>query len=374
MLLLFAAFFSSLLLILLIIRYRHLHVHLSGDHDLKGPQKFHYGSTPRIGGLGLYAALWIANLFAYFKDRSLGIFFSLILVSAFPVTVAGFTEDITKRIGVKVRLIAGIVSGALFLYAFTITSIRIGVWGLDALFLNLWVTAIFLCIACAGLANAYNMIDGFNGLASMAGIISTTAIAFVGFKVGDLSIAYTALMLIGAILGFFICNYPKGLIFLGDGGAYLIGFIIAAISILIVHRNPGVSPWFALLVNAYPIFETIFTIWRRTIHQGRNPALPDKAHFHSLIYRQILRHAYGMGQKNPNIQKSDNHYLNNSKTSPYLWFVTSIGAIPAFLFWEKTPLLIACSVLFTAIYIYLYCTIAQRHKPYWLITDSSKDK
>lgn len=368
MILLFASFFSSLLLILGIIRYKHLHEHFSGDHDLSGPQKFHQESTPRIGGLGIYAAMWIANLVAYLKDPALGIFLGLILIAAFPVSATGLTEDITKRVGVKVRLLAGFISGALLLYLFTITSIRIGVWGLDAIFLNFWVAGIFLCIACAGLANAYNIIDGFNGLASMVGIISTAAITFVAFKVGDLTLVYLALILIGAIMGFFIWNYPRGLIFLGDGGAYLIGFVIAALSILLVHRNPTVSPWFALLVNAYPIFETLFTIWRRSVHQGKNPGLPDGAHFHSLIYRRVLRWAYAMDRHSANTQEPHHHYLHNAKTSPYLWLISSIGVIPALLFWQRTPLLIASFVLFIAIYLYCYSAIVKRRRPWWLST------
>ena len=84
----------------------------------------------------------------------------------------------------------------------------------------------------------------------MIGVISTATIAIVAFKVGDFELVYTALIFIGSLLGFFIWNYPKGLIFLGDGRAYLIGFVIAALPMQLAHRNPGVSPWFALLVNA----------------------------------------------------------------------------------------------------------------------------
>lgn len=363
---LFTAFFSSILLILFIIRYRHLHEHLSGDHDLNGPQKFHQGSVPRIGGLAVYVALWITVFVAYLKNPALAVFLGLILIAAFPVTAIGLTEDMTKRIGVKPRLIAGFISGALLLYFFTITSIRIGVWGFDAIFLNVWVAAIFLSFACSGLANAYNIIDGFNGLASMVGIISTVAIAFVASKVGDLVLVYGAIIFIGALLGFFIWNYPRGHIFLGDGGAYLIGFVIAALSILLVHRNPGVSPWFALLVNSYPIFETLFTIWRRLVHQGKNPGLPDGAHFHSLIYRRILRCAHANRQVSINILKPHHHYLFNANTSPYLWLISSIGVIPALLFWQSTPLLIASFVFFIAIYIYCYNSIVQLRRPWWL--------
>lgn len=134
-----------------------------------------------------------------------------------------------------------------------------------------------------GLANAYNIIDGFNGLASMVGIITLLAIAYMGFLFFDPTIIYLSLVMAGAILVFFIWNYPRGLIFLGDGGAYLIGFWIAALSILLTCRHQEISPWLALLINGYPILETLFTIYRRRFHQGKGPGQPDCIHFHTLI-------------------------------------------------------------------------------------------
>lgn len=368
------AFFSSLFLILLLIRYNHFHAHLTGDFDFCSPQKFHKESVPRVGGLGIYVAFWTTIPIIYLQDSSHGAFLSLILIAAIPVSGLGLIEDITKRVSAKARLVAGFISGALFLYFFTITSIRIGIWGLDVLFLNIWVAAIFLCVACSGLANAYNIIDGLNGLASMVAMIAAASIAFVAFKVGDFSIVYSALILIGTLLGFFIWNYPRGLIFLGDGGAYLIGFIIAALSVLLVNRNPGVSPWFVLLVSGYPIFETIFTIWRRLLHKNTNPGLPDRAHFHSLIYRRLFRLACIKDQQSANAKKFHHHYLNNAKTSPYLWLISSISVIPALLFWDNTTLLIANAILFMAIYIYCYRTIVKRSLPWWLASSPQKNK
>ncbi len=99
MLLLFIAFFSSLLLKLGIIRYKHLHEHVSGDNDLNGPQKFHTNNTPRIGGLGIYLALWIAALAAFFKEFQQGQLIALVLLSALPVFAAGLVEDLTKKLG-----------------------------------------------------------------------------------------------------------------------------------------------------------------------------------------------------------------------------------------------------------------------------------
>lgn len=370
MIYLLVAFFSSLILILLLIRYKHVHEHLSGDYGLSSPQKFHEGCIPRIGGVGIYIAVWITNLVIYLKDPTLGAFISLILIAALPVSIAGFAEDLTKRISVKTRLIAGLISGAILLNLFEITSIRIDISGLDDILLNVWFAGIFLCIACSGLANAYNIIDGFNGLASMVGIISSAAIAFVAFKVGDPLLTYSALTLICAVFGFFIWNYPRGLIFLGDGGAYFIGFMIASLSILLVYRQPEVSPWFALLVNAYPVVETIFTIWRRLAYQGKNPGIADKAHFHSLIYRRALRLNLKKGRQKKSLdaKNSDYQVITNAKTSPFLWLLTCIGAIPATLLWQSTHLLILCFILFIGTYLYGYRTITQRRAPWWLGT------
>ena len=122
----------------------------------------------------------------------------------------------------------------------------------------------------------------------MVGIITLLALGYVAYCLGDKVIIFLSLAMASAILGFFIWNYPQGLIFLGDSGAYLIGFWISSLSILICHKHPEVSPWFALLINGYPITETLFTIYRRKIHQGKSPGSPDGIHFHTLIYRRIL--------------------------------------------------------------------------------------
>ncbi len=144
--------------------------------------------------------------------------------------------------------------------------------------------------------------------------------------------------------------------FLGDGGAYLVGFMVAALSIALVARNSSVSPWFAIMVNAYPIFETLFTIWRRSVHQGKNPGMPDSAHFHSLIYQRIMRWA----------RPTDQSYWANAKTSPYLWVLSSIGVIPALLWWNSTPVLMASAVVFVILYNLTYRQIVTFRTPNWL--------
>ncbi|CAM3791024.1 MraY family glycosyltransferase [Polynucleobacter antarcticus] len=354
---LLAAFFSSFILTLLIIRFEHVHSRFSGDTDLSGPQKFHTKSVPRIGGLAIALGVFCAITIKLSTNPEVRLEL-LLLICAIPVFFIGLSEDLTKKISVKVRLIFTAISALLLTQLLGASINHLDIPGIDYLLSIRWIAVVFTIFAITGLANAYNIIDGFNGLSSMVGIITLMAIGYVAFIVGDPAIMYLSFIMASAILGFFIWNYPRGLIFLGDGGAYLIGFWIAALSVLLVSRHQNISPWFALLVNAYPILETLFTIYRRKIHQGKSPGLPDGIHFHTLIFRRIL---------NPSCVATERDWFNaNAKTAPYLWILAGLGIAPAVLWWQSTLILMGFALLFVISYIWLYRRIVVFKTPRWM--------
>ncbi|MEA9604634.1 glycosyltransferase [Polynucleobacter sp. JS-JIR-II-c23] len=354
-----AAFFSSFLVTLLIIRSKHLHSRISSDFDLSGPQKFHKKIVPRIGGLSIAIGLFFAILFRLknIPDAKLEL---TLLICSIPTFAIGLTEDLTKKISVRMRLFFTLLSAILVAYFLQVSISRLDVPYLDYVFTFPLVGVVFMVFAITGLANAYNIIDGFNGLSSMVGIITLFAIAYIGYVLMDTTIIYLALVMAGAILGFFIWNYPRGLIFLGDGGAYLIGFWIAASSILLISRHQEVSPWFALLINGYPIIETLFTIYRRKIHQGKSPGQPDGIHFHTLIYRRIL---------SPHHQ-NENWFSANARTAPYLWVLAGMTIAPSILWWHSTPMLMGACLLFVISYVWIYSRIVKFKTPSWMHIDS----
>ena len=354
---LLAAFFSSFIATLLIIRFQHLHSHFSADSDLSGPQKFHKFSVPRIGGISIATGIFAATLFRLQSNPGSTIETTL-LVCTIPTFAIGLAEDLTKKIGIKTRLIFTAIAASMAAIYLGAQINRLDVPGIDCLLAIPGIGMLFTIFAVTGLANAYNIIDGFNGLSSMVGIITLMGLTYVSYAVGDPLMMYLSLVMAGSILGFFLWNYPRGLIFLGDGGAYLIGFWIAIITVMLVARHQNISPWFALLINAYPILETLFTIYRRKIHQGKNPGLPDGIHFHTLIFRRIL---------NPicNAQKED-FFSANAKTSPYLWVLTAMAIVPAILWWQSTNIMIACSIIFTVSYIWIYKRVVTFKTPNWL--------
>ena len=351
------AFFSAFISTILIVRTQKLHGSISGDQDFDGPQKFHTRAVPRIGGLAIGIGIFIACAFNFYlnpQDNQ----FLLMLVCAIPAFGIGLTEDLTKKISVRMRLIFtafGALLACLYLNSY-ITSLAIP--GVDLIFTVPAISLAFTIFAITGLANAYNIIDGFNGLSSMVGIITLLALGYLGLKFNDASIIFLSFTMASAILGFFLLNYPRGLIFLGDGGAYLIGFWVATLSVMLVNRHPEISPWFALMVNAYAIIETLFTIYRRKFHQGKSPGHPDGIHFHSLIFRRILNSSH--------IPNELEWFNANSKTSPYLWILSSLATIPAILFWNSTPILIGFFLLFSISYIWLYKRIVRFKTPTWM--------
>jgi len=317
--------------------------------------------VPRIGGVGIFFGFAAAlALLAYERPvDEWAIIFGL-LVCGIPAFMAGLQEDLTKKVSPRRRLFATVLSAALAAWLLQAVIDRTDIPGLD--WIASWPAgAVILAVfAVAGVANSVNIIDGMNGLASMCVMLMLTGLGYIAYQVGDSLVLGLALAAVGAILGFFIWNYPNGLIFLGDGGAYFLGFLLAEIAILLLHRNSSVSPLCPLLLCAYPIFETVFSMYRRKVVRGRPMGMPDGIHLHSLIYRRLMR--WAVGSKDAAVLTR-----RNSMTAPYLWVLCSLSVVPAMLWWDSTPILAVALLLFGASYVLLYWRIVRFRTPGWMI-------
>ena len=360
MLTLFLAFIVSLGVTLLLLRQAKVHGNHFQDHDLSGPQKLHAAPVPRVGGIGIYLGVFVAVMLLWWRSPSAGEFAVLVVVCALPAFAAGLTEDITKTQSPRRRLFFTAVSAALAVAALDAVIQRTAIPGLDWLVSHPWGAAPVTVFVVAGVANSLNIIDGLNGLASMCAVLIMLSLGYVAFQVGDFTLTWLALAGVGAVLGFFVWNFPLGLIFLGDGGAYFLGFYVAELAILLLHRNPAVSPMFPLLACIYPVFETVFSIYRRVILRGQPAGAPDGIHLHSLVYRRMMRWAVGR-RANRSLAR------RNSMASPYLWMLCMASVVPAMLFWDNTPILAGFIVLFGATYIALYWRIVRFRVPRWLV-------
>jgi UDP-N-acetylmuramyl pentapeptide phosphotransferase/UDP-N-acetylglucosamine-1-phosphate transferase len=355
------SFLITLISTFLLVRYSHLHTRFSGDSDLFGVQKFHVLIVPRIGGASILFGVLSSLFLLCVQNPDVGSFGLLLIGSSLPAFIAGLCEDLTKKVGVRIRLLATIVAAGFAGYFLDAWLSSVQILGIDNLMLTYPLFAILItCFAVAGVSNAFNIIDGYNGLSAMVAVIILLGIAYVAFQVNDYPIMISAFAMAGALLGFLLLNYPRGLIFLGDGGAYLIGFWIAELSVLLTSRHAEVSKWFPLLLCFYPIFETVFSIYRRIILKGTHPGMPDAVHLHQLIFKRLVRWSGGSDRVKAATQR-------NSLTSPYLWFLSLIAVIPAVLFWQNHILLKLFCVFFVLVYVWLYWAIVRFKAPPFLI-------
>lgn len=335
---------AALLICSVIVLTKQWHGNLTMD-SMVGVQKFHFDPTPRVGGLGIYAGTLVAWLLA---DDSLRALLGPLLLAGLPAFGFGMLEDITKRVGVRDRLLATIASGVIVCLLTGTHLTRTDVWGLDALMTIAPLAIGFTAFAIGGVANAVNIIDGFNGLASGAILIGLAAIGLIAYQVGDAPLVTLCQVIAAVTLGFFLVNFPFGKIFLGDGGAYFLGFMVAWIAVLLLERNPGVSVWAPLLACSYPVLEVGFSMWRRKA-RALNPGHPDRLHLHSLVKSRIIKKK----------SLSWTPVLRNALVSPYLWLFTSIPGVLAATFYAHTASLIYCFVGCAYLYLVLYTRLVR---------------
>jgi len=122
--------------------------------------------------------------------------------------------------------------------------------------------------------------------------LAFTGFAVIAWSVGDINLASVAIILAACVFGFFWVNWPFGKLFLGDSGSYFIGFALAWVAVLLIERNPTVSPFAALLICIHPVSEVLLSIFRRKLKK-MNPGHPDRLHFHSIVKQRYVRRWFG---------------------------------------------------------------------------------
>lgn len=333
------------------------HGRYSGDLDTAGIQKVHNRTVPRTGGIALVAGVLAVALYGNFgvlsaaQDEGRKAMVAL-LVAAMPAFLAGITEDLTKTVSPRTRLYSIVISAFLAAWLLSASLTRLDIWGIDNLLGLLPVSLAFTVFAVAGVTNSINIIDGFHGVAGGSVAIILSGAAYLAWQAGDPLVTQLAIAGIGASIGFLLLNYPTGRLFMGDGGAYFLGFWAAEIAVLLVVRNPHINTWQVLAIYAYPVMEVVFSIYRRKLLHNTLTAMPDRLHLHSLLYRRFTRHRI-------NVKKYP--WTCNAGVACFITTWIALAAWAAVMFGKTIPAALALVLLQAILYVAVYMRLVRGH-------------
>ena len=336
---------SSLMYLFLHILWKYIYK-LFGLKKYQNIQRIHFFEIPRFGGIIIYLNLLI-NIFLI-KNIELQLLFKQIALAFFPALLFSLKEDIFYNVQAIWRFLSLLLASAIFLsFNFTnLPSFKISI--LDMLS-HSYLGFLIYCFSIVAIANGSNLIDGVNGLCSFAYLIIFSSIIFLSYSVQDINIMICSLFFIFQILSFLIFNYPKGLVFLGDSGAYLLGFSASILLFLLFSRNQQLNAMNGLVILIYPITEISYTILRR--YFSKNPIhKPDRKHLHLLVFT-VLR-PIGRLKK----------YANNA-VAPILAFIWIYPIISLPLIYKNINYQLLAIFLFIIIYHYSYLNILNFLRP-----------
>ncbi|MEF9674815.1 UDP-N-acetylglucosamine--undecaprenyl-phosphate N-acetylglucosaminephosphotransferase [Pectobacterium aroidearum] len=252
--------------------------------DKPNARKKHQGHIPLVGGVSIYLALWV--LYVQHPDWLSG--FSLYMICATALLVVGVLDDrFDLPVLPRVVLQAGVA--ALMMYAgFYLETLGHIFFGYE-LFLGIFGYIVTL-LAVWGTINAFNMVDGIDGLLGALSCVSFGSLAIVFYLGGNHELALWCACLLTATLPYILLNLGILLgssfkVFMGDAGSTLIGFTVIWLLMLATQgENAVIRPVTALWFIAIPIMDMV-TVMTRRIRRGDSPFKPDREHLHHILMR-----------------------------------------------------------------------------------------
>ncbi|NLY77160.1 MAG: undecaprenyl/decaprenyl-phosphate alpha-N-acetylglucosaminyl 1-phosphate transferase [Tissierellia bacterium] len=242
----------------------------------KDDRRVHKKPMPLLGGLAIYVAFVLSSfIFLPMGDTLLSIIVggTLILISGIIDDIKGLSPKgkLIFQIGAALVLIFGDVKIEVLTNPFSSTNEVISLNGLSIPLTIFWIV---------GVTNTLNLIDGLDGLAAGVSSIASLSFMLVASKFNYTSIAIISAIVAGSTLGFLPYNFHPAKIFMGDTGALLLGFLLAAISIEGVMKSVAtIAVIVPIIILGLPIFDTTFAIFRRFLN-GKSIAEADKGHLH----------------------------------------------------------------------------------------------
>lgn len=256
--------------------------------DYPDGRKIHAPRIPSMGGLAIYAGIFISYFLFGSKQglQQMGFLLSASMLLFF----TGFFDDLLDLSPVK-KLFLQVSAASLLIAGGTMIHGLGGIAGIDAmpLYLKITVTVLFVVT----ITNAYNLVDGIDGLAASIGIICAATFATVFFNFGMNDDFILCLCIVGSLAGFLVFNFYPAKLFMGDTGSLLLGFLFAALSINLMNAGDvsaeRISPHFIASVLIIPAYDVLRIIVVRVI-AGKPPLRADRNHLHHMVLGHGFTH------------------------------------------------------------------------------------
>lgn len=252
----------------------------------KDNRRMHTKAMPRFGGMAIYIGTVTSMLiFLPYSTQMMGL-----IAGGTLIFLVGIIDDL-KNLNAKLKLACQIFC-AFILFQFSVRISFIGNPFGEGYYFFPWIVQLLVTVIwIVGITNTINLIDGLDGLAGGVAFIASISIAYIAYISGRPEASMAMLAIAGGALGFLPFNFNPARIFMGDGGALFLGFMLAGFSVMSPMKSATMLATIVpVLVLGLPIFDTAFAILRRLIN--RRPIMEaDKGHLHHRIM------AAGLGQR-----------------------------------------------------------------------------
>jgi len=259
-----------------------------GAVDTPDTRKVHTHPMPRLGGLAI--AIGVLGSSVLFLDTVPML--SGVLAGLLIAVVTGLIDD-TRHLSPKIKFVGEILAALVFVWISGVSLTSLGnLLGFGDISLGVLSVPVTV-FAMVGVMNALNLSDGLDGLAGGLSAIACVFLAYFAFDGAFWLALALALILFGALLGFLYYNAHPAIIFMGDAGSLLLGFLLSAICVLLAQAGGGhmqLVPITMALILGLPIMDTLLVMSRRIL-QGKSPFSPDKTHLHHRLLELGIPHA-----------------------------------------------------------------------------------
>jgi len=253
--------------------------------DIPNSRKIHCDPVPRIGGV----AMALGAIIPIVLWVPLNPFVKSVVLGAGILVLFGLVDDI-KRIGVKTKFAGQIIAALIVILYGGLRIKSLGEFGPTGFFLPDWLSISLTLIVIVAVVNAINLSDGLDGLAGGITLITFLFIGYLSYLHNLQAFEIISVALVGAIFGLLRFNTHPAIVFMGDSGSQLLGFVAITLSLSLARQSTEMNLMLVLLILGIPVIDTLSVIVQR-VSKGRSPFVADKKHLHHKIMNLGFHHS-----------------------------------------------------------------------------------